>query len=108
LCSGGKKKTFPTKPQTTFELDSPLKLGKSWKEQYSRLSAQPKHLYVANMMEVADVQIAGLYQEINIWKEQIMQQSEIIAMLENQVFLCFCTHMCGCLSVFCMCLTVMN
>jgi hypothetical protein len=108
LCSGGKKKTFPTKPQTTFELDSPLKLGKSWQEQYSRISAQPKNLHVANMMEVADERIAGLNREINILKEEKMQQSEIIATFKNQVFLCFCTHMCAYLSVFCMCLTVMH
>jgi hypothetical protein len=108
LCSGGKKKTFPTKPETTFELDSPLKLGKSWQEQYSRISAQPKNPYVANMMEVAEEQIAGLNREINILKEQNVQQSEIIAMLKNEVFLCFCTCMCACLSVFCLCLTVTN
>jgi hypothetical protein len=86
-CSGGKKKVFATKPQTTFELDSPLKLGKSCQEQHRSVSSQAKNPYTANMMELAEQRISNLTQKINILEEEKMQQSDIIASFKNQVFL---------------------
>jgi hypothetical protein len=93
--SGRKKNTFSTKPQATFELDSPLKLGESWQEQYNSLSTQAKNPYVANMMKLADQQISNLNREINILKEGKFQQADV-ATLKDKVFaVCF---------FFCMCL----
>jgi hypothetical protein len=100
FCSGHKKKTLSTKPQATFELDSPLKLGKSWQEQYKSVSTQAKNPYVANLMELADQQISNLNREINVLKEEKIQQSDVVATLQNKVFVVY--------FFFCMCLITMN
>lgn len=86
-CSGGKKKVFATKPQTTFELDPQLKLGKSCQEEQRNVSSQAKSPYTSDMMELAEQRISNLTQRINILEEEKMQQSEIIASFKNQVFL---------------------
>jgi hypothetical protein len=87
--SGHKKKTLSTKPQATFELDSPLRLGKSWQEQYSSVSTQAKNPYVANLMELADQQISNLTRDINVLKEEKIQQSEVTTTLRNKVFVIY-------------------
>lgn len=99
FCSGHKKKTISTKPQATFELDSPLKLGKSWQEQYYSVSTQAKNPYVANLLELADQQISNLNREINVLKEEKIQQSDVVATLKNKVFVVYI--------FFCMCLIIM-
>lgn len=100
FCSGRKKKTLSTKPQATFELDSPLKLGKSWQEQYNSVSTQAKNPYVANLVELADQQISNLKREINVLKEGKIQQSNVVATLQNKVFVIY--------FFFCMCLIIMS
>ncbi|XP_023719195.1 centrosomal protein of 135 kDa isoform X2 [Cryptotermes secundus] len=82
---GHKKKTLSTKPQATFELDSPLKLGTSWQEQYNSVSTQAKNPYVANLLELADQQISNLNREINFLKEEKIQQSDVVATLKNKL-----------------------
>jgi hypothetical protein len=84
---GGKKKESATKPQTTFDLDSTLKLGKSCQEEHRSKSWQAKNPYTENMVELGNQRISNLTQEINILEDERMQQSEIIASLKNQVFL---------------------
>ena len=86
LHSGGKKKTFSTKPQATFELNATLKLGKSWQEQYSRVPSEPKKPYIADLMVVADQRMANQNREINVLKQEKVQQSETIATLTNKVY----------------------
>jgi hypothetical protein len=113
LCAGGKKKTFSTKPQATFELDSPLKLGKSWQEQYSRVPSEAKKPYTADVMQLADQRIANLNRELNILKEENGRQSEIIATLKNKVYwdhihtVCVCVCVCVCNILFCLCSAIM-
>jgi hypothetical protein len=87
--SGRKKNTLSMKPQATFELDSPLKLGESWQEQYNGLSTQAKNPYVANMMKLADQQISNLNREINILKEGKFQQADVVATLKDKVFVVY-------------------
>lgn len=99
FCSGHKKKTLSTKPQATFELDSPLKLGTSWQEQYNSVSTQAKNPYVANLLELADQQISNLNREINFLKEEKIQQSDVVATLKNKVFVVYI--------FLCMCLIIM-
>jgi hypothetical protein len=101
FCSGRKKKTVSTKPQATFELDSPLKLGKSWQEKYNSVSTQAKNPYVANLMELADQQISNLNREINVLKEEKIQQSDVVATIKNKVFVVYFFFF------FCMCLIIM-
>lgn len=86
MCSGGKKKTFSTKPQATFELNAPLKLGKSWQEQYSRVPSKAKEPYIADLMELADQRMADQNREINVLKREKVQDSETIATLRNKVY----------------------
>jgi hypothetical protein len=86
LCSGGKKKTFSTKPQATFELNAPLKLGKSWQEQYSRVPSEAKKPYIADLMVLADQRMANQNREINVLKQEKVQQSETVATLTNKVY----------------------
>jgi hypothetical protein len=86
LCSGGKKKTLATKPQATFELNAPLKLGKFWQEQYSRETTEAKKPYIADLMALADQRISNLNREINVLKGEKVQQSESIATLMNKVY----------------------
>ncbi|KDR21241.1 centrosomal protein of 135 kDa isoform X2 [Zootermopsis nevadensis] len=82
---GGKKKVFATKPQTTFELDPQLKLGKSCQEEQRNVSSQAKSPYTSDMMELAEQRISNLTQRIDILEEEKMQQSEIIASFKNQL-----------------------
>jgi hypothetical protein len=86
LCSGGKKKTFSAKPQATFELNAPLKLGKSWQEQYSRVPSEAKKPYIADLMVLADQRIANQNREMNVLKQEKVQQSQTIATLSNKVY----------------------
>jgi len=109
LCSGGKKKTFSTKPQATFELNAPLKLGKSWQEQYSRVPSEAKKPYIADMMVLADQRIASQSREINILKEEKVQQSETIATLTNKVYwnIPIFTYTYTYIILFCVCSAIM-
>jgi hypothetical protein len=87
--SGHKKSTLSTKPQATFELDSPLKPGESRQEQFNSLSTQARNPYVANMMELADQRISNLNRELNILNEQKIQQASVLATLKDKVFVVY-------------------
>ncbi|KAJ9592863.1 hypothetical protein L9F63_015441, partial [Diploptera punctata] len=82
---GGKKKQLPNIPQAIFELDSPLKPGKSLHQNYQNATAQAKDPYIANMVEVCDKRICDLSREIHLLKEEKSQQAEIIATFKNQL-----------------------
>jgi hypothetical protein len=104
--SGHKNKTLSTKPQMTFELDSPLKLGESWQEQYKTVSAQAKNTNVVNLMEVADRQIRNLNREINVLKEEKMRLSDVVTAIKDKVFVCFCFFFLFFFFFFCICFII--
>jgi centrosomal protein CEP135 len=82
---GHKQNTLPTEPETTLESGSPFVLRESWQEKYNRLKPQAKNALVANMIEMADQEIAGLNREINVLKEENIQQLDVVATMKDKL-----------------------